>query len=87
MFKHFKKEFTVTYKKWAVSGNLDHGNFEEFCYTPKTIVLSRAGKRCLIAFKVFRLVTRHANTLIIDSGSKEITENANAQLEGGLVQD
>ena len=87
MFKHFKKEFTVTYKRWAVSGNLDLGTFEEFCYTPKNTVLSSAGKRCLIAFKVFRLGTPHANTLIIDFGSKEIAENAKAQLEDGLVQD
>ena len=86
MFNNFRREFTVIYKNWSVSGNLEPSSFVNFCYLPETTVLSKAGKRCLIAFRTFRLGTPHQNTLILDFGTKEMAEGSNAQLECGLVQ-
>lgn len=87
MFNNFRKEFTKIYKNWRVSGNLEPSSIKNFCYIPKTQVLSRAGLRSLIAFRILRLGTPHQNDLILEFGTKEmVAASSNAGLESGLIQ-
>ena len=63
---------TVIYKNLSVSGNLEPSGFVSFCYLSEMNALSKAGKRCLVALRTFRLGTPHQNTFILDFVTEEM---------------